>query len=73
MIWPFGKHRGKVVPDVETDREGARCARQEAEERLRSVRARSDEVRNASRKLRDIRMRNHFAEIIGEALGEKSE
>lgn len=72
MIWPF-KVRHAVVPAVDVDREGARCARVEAEEHLRSVRAKTGEVRNASRKLRDIRMRNHFAEIINGALGEKPE
>lgn len=73
MIWPFGRHREKAAPVIETDRDGARAARVEAEERLQTVRARTSEVRNASRKLRDIRMRNHFAEIIDGALGEKQE
>jgi hypothetical protein len=71
VIWPLRAREHTEVPDVDVDREGARTAREEAEQHLEQVRARSREVRNAAKALHDIRMRNHLAEVVSRALGEK--
>lgn len=69
MIWlAKRKKRDDKPPPVEVDREGAREAREHAERQLRETRAQAPEVRNIVEKLRVIRERNGFAEIVGEAL-----
>lgn len=70
MIWPFRIDRHTAMPDVDIDRERAREARAKAEQYLEDVRARNCEVSNAAKALRDIRVRNHLAELVGRALGE---
>lgn len=77
MKWtPFRIKRhhelSEELPDVESDREGSSQARRGAETELRRIKSQRTEVCNASRKLRDMRERNHFAEMIGEALAERS-
>lgn len=67
MIWPF-KKRTDEAPTVDVDLEGAREGRERAEEQLRNAKAQRKEVREAVSWLRTVRERNHFAEMIGEAL-----
>lgn len=70
----FWRKAHPCVPvDVDADPAGAERERQEAERELKRVRAQRSEVSNVSRKLRDIRARNHFADMIGEAFAERTD
>ena len=60
-------------PDFGADPDGAEEARRAAERELQRVRAQRGEVSNVSHKLRAIRKRNHFAELIDDALAERTE
>lgn len=73
MIWPFRRKVAMPPPMVETNRAESSKVRETAEQELKHIKSRANEVSNASRHLRDIRERNHFAEMIGEALAEKQE
>lgn len=59
--------------DVDADPAGAEALRREAERELKRVRAQRSEVGNVSRKLRDIKKRNGFADLISEALAERTD
>jgi len=67
------KRAAPPPPDTDADPDGAEEARREAERELKRIRGQRSEVSNVSRKLRDIRARNHFAEMISEALAERTE
>ncbi len=63
------RHAPDPPDDAGGDVEGAEREARAAERELRRVRSQASEVSNVSRKLRDLRERNHFAEMINEALG----
>lgn len=72
MRWWWSKHAPQA-PDVEADPDGAEELRREAERELKRLRAQRSDVSNVSRKLRDIKARNHFADMINEALAERTD
>lgn len=66
MTWFRKQHDPPPAPAV--DRAAAKEAREEAEAELAETRARRSEVSNAVARLRVMRERNGFADIIYEAL-----
>lgn len=61
MRWPWQRPRTEPAEEVEQ-------AHRDAERKLAEACRRDREVREVTEKLRELRRRNHFAEIIAESM-----